>query len=142
MSDAQPSPAAGVVPVQQANFFNLSGGDIHVDFATTSLTSQPQLTYHDQAHSHQFIGNEIRIVEVPDLGSIVSVTLSITVDVGSTTFSLLIPQVAVPIAGGSTHVATEGIRTVHKRPFALPAAGQHDLYHVTRLTGTASHVLF
>ena len=131
-----------VPPIQLANHFSLSGHRIHVDFSTTSLTGQPQLSYHDAVRTLSFTGNDIRIADVPDLGSVVSVTLNITVDVGSTTFSVLIPHVSVSGIGGSAPVSTNGITTIHKMPFAPQLnRGQRDLYHVTHLTGVANHIV-
>src|SRR5436305_9687909 len=80
---------------QQADSFSLSGHGIHIDYDSTSFAGQPRLTYHDTVQNRSFSGSEIRTVEVPDLGTIVSVTLSIVPDVGSTTFSVLIPTVLV-----------------------------------------------
>jgi hypothetical protein len=129
--------------VQIANHFSLSGGGIHVDFDRTSISGKPLLNYHDTVRTLNFIGDDIRVAELPDLGTVVSVTLSITPDVGSTTFSVLIPGVRVAGVGGTAPVTTDGITTIHKMPFVLPNAnlGQQDLYRVTRLTGSASFVI-
>jgi hypothetical protein len=85
------------------------------------------------------------MAQVPDLGQVVSVTLVFTPDLGSTTFSLLVPrvQLAGPSGVSSVPVSTDGI-TVHHRFSLVPALnhGQQDLYTVTRLQGTASHVFF
>jgi hypothetical protein len=131
-----------VPPVQPANHFSLSGHGIHVDFSTTSFTGKPQLNYHDSVRTISFQGDEIRISEDPDLGSVVSVTLNITVDVGSTSFSVLIPHVSVSGIGGSAPVSTYGITTTHKTPFAPQLVrGQREIYHVTHLTGSADHIV-
>ena len=97
MSEAR----AAQVSTQQANNFSLSGRGIHVDYSSTSINGQPRLTYHDHLRNLSFAGADIRTVEAPDIGMIVSVTLAITVDVGSTTFSVLIPNVVVPAPTGS-----------------------------------------
>ncbi len=75
------------------------------------------------------------------LGALVTVTLKFVVDVSSTTFTVLIPDTTVN-SGGSASITTEGVTTLHKTPFALPQAnlGQHDIYTVTRLRGTANFV--
>lgn len=42
-------------------------------------------------------------------------TLAMTVDTGSTTFSVLIPQTTLSnTPGSSAHIRTEGITTVHR----------------------------
>jgi hypothetical protein len=131
-------PRAAQPSTQQANNFSLSGGGIHVDYSSTSINGQPRLTYHDHLRNLNFAGADIRRVEVPD---IVSVTLTITVDVGSTTFSVFIPSVIVA-PSGSAPVSTEGITTIHRMPFAPPMPGQREVYTVVRLTGVASHLNF
>jgi hypothetical protein len=143
MSVKQDTSASAIIPpVQLANSFSLSGHGIHVDFSSTSLNGQPRLTYHDTVQTRSFSGDEIRTNEVPDLGTIVSVTLSITPDVGSTTFSLLIPTVFVLGMGSLTPVTTDAVTTVHRTPFVVRFVGQRELYRVTRMTGTASAVVF
>lgn len=132
---------AAQLSIQQANHFSLSGGHIHVDYSSTSINGQPRLAYHDPTRNLSFVGSDIRTVDVPDIGTIVSVTLNITVDVGSTTFSLLIPHVIVP-TGGSNPVTTEAITTIHRMPFGPSVPGQREVYRVARLTGTANHVNF
>ena len=61
------------------------------------MNSQLRLAYHDLVRNLSFAGSDIRTVDVADIGTIVSVTLKITVDVGSTTFSVFIPRVIVPV---------------------------------------------
>jgi hypothetical protein len=142
MSGSTTSAAPAAPPIQTANHFSLSGQGIHVDYSTTSFTGQPRLTYHDPARTLSFVGDDIRVVDVPDIGSIVSVTLNLSVDVGSTTFSVLIPHVTVSGIGGSAHIATDGITTMHRMPFAPQAfLGQREVYHVTHLTGQADFIV-
>jgi hypothetical protein len=132
---------AAQVPVAQANLFSLSGRNIHVEYSSTSINGQPRLAYHDPLRNLSFAGSDIRTVDVPDIGTIVSVTLTITVDVGSTTFSVFIPHVLVS-AGQSNPVTTEAVTTIHKMPFGPQLPGQRELYRVTRLTGIARQVFF
>ena len=132
---------AAQLSIQQANNFSLSGGGIHVDYSSTSINGQPRLAYHDPVRNLSFAGSDIRTAEVPDIGTIVSVTLAITVDVGSTSFSVFIPHVIVP-SGGSNPVTTEGITTIHRLPFGPTLPGQREVYRVVRLRGVANHVDF
>jgi hypothetical protein len=142
MSSSATTTAPVMPPILAANHFSLSGHGIHVDFSATSLDGRPLLSYHDSVRTLSFRGDDIRITEDPDLGSIVSVTLNTTVDVGSTSFTVLIPHVTVSGMGGSALVSTNGITTTHKTPFAPQLVrGQRDIYHVTHLTGTADHVV-
>ena len=123
------------------NLFQLSGGGLHVTYLNASGVSE--LTYQDANRTLHFPAAEIRRVDVPDVGTIVSVTLLLTVDSGSTTLSLLIPQVNLPNQPhASAPVTTDGITTFHR--FSLVAVlneGQREFYTVTQLTGTASFVL-
>ena len=86
---------AAQLSIQQANHFSLSGGHIHVDYSSTSMNGEPRLAHHDLVRNPSFAGSNIRRVDVAGIGTIVSVTLKITVDVGSTTFSVFIPRVIV-----------------------------------------------
>jgi hypothetical protein len=138
--DVSSSPV--VPPVQQANHYSLSGRGLHVEYASTSLNGQPRLTYHDAVQTRSFSGNEIRSVEVPDLGTIISVTLSIVPDVGSTTFSLLVPTVIVSNIGTPANVTTEGVTTIHRMPFVVHFVGQRENYRAVRLEGSASFLIF
>ncbi len=135
---AEPKPAQASAP----DLFVLSGGDLHVSYSTSGIDGRPHLTYQDAHRTLSFTGDQIRAVEVPDLGTVVSVTLVLTADSGSTTFSLLVPRVRLP-GGQPVPVSTEGITAVHR--FSLIPAlnqGQTDAYRVTRLAGTASLVFF
>ena len=95
------------------------------------------LTYQDTHRTLVFRGKQVDVVDVPELGTCVTVTLDLTVDAGSTTATLLIPTVVLP-AGGSTAVQTELITTSHL--FFATGIGhpQRDRYTVTRLSGEAS----
>ena len=116
----------------------LSGGGIQVRLST----AEPALHYQDPHEIRDFAGQEVRVAEVPDLGTLVSVTLRITVDSGSTSFTLLLPRVnlpAPPAQPAAVPVKTDGITTVHHLSL-VPAfqRGQQDTYVVTPLTGTAA----
>jgi hypothetical protein len=125
------------------DLWELYGDGISIVYHPVFVGGLPALTYQDAHRTLHFRGNELRKVEVPDLGTVISFTLVMTVDTGSTTFSLLLPRVNLPNhIGASTHISTEGITTVH-RLSPVPAAnlGQRDLYTCTPLHGTASLVI-
>ncbi len=129
------------------NRYQLSGGGIHVTYLTVCGPVTPGgggcLSYHDSHRALNFRGDEIRVIEVPDLGTWVSVTLHLTVDFGSTTFSVLLPHVNVPdMLGACEPVHTQGITTIH-RTSIIPQLiqGQLDIYTVTPLSGTACNVI-
>ena len=85
-----------------------------------------------------FYGDEVRTVEVPDLGTVISVTIVETVDTGYTSFSLLIPDVDLPTDQSSVFIHTEGITTVHRIFVALIGHPQSETYTVSSLNGTAT----
>ena len=84
-----------------------------------------------------FSGIEIRVVELPDLGTLVSATLLLTIDSGSTTFTLLLPRVnlpAPPALLALVPVTTEAITTFHRFSLLPPLQhGQQEFYTVTPL---------
>jgi hypothetical protein len=122
------------------NHYQLSGAGISITYLPVGAGGLAHLEYQDAQRTLNFTGDQIRTVEVPDIGSIVSVTLTITVDSGSTTFSVLIPRTTLQnVTGSSAHLRTDGITTVHR--FSLVPAfnlGQDELYTITPLRGTAS----
>ena len=100
----------------------------------------PHLHYHHGPVIRDFTGSEIRLVEVPDLGTLVSVTILLTIDSGSTTFTLLLPRVHLPAPAlpALVPVTTQGITTGHRFSVLPPLQhGQQEFYTVTPLQGTA-----
>ena len=101
-----------------------------------------QLHYQQGSVVQDFSGNQIRVVEVPDVGKLVSGTIHMAPDTGSTTFTLLLPIVNLPpppASPAAAPVTTDGITTLHR--FSTVAAqdhGQQEIYTVTPLQGTAS----
>lgn len=123
------------------NMYQLSGHHLHVSFTTTGIDGKPHLTYQDAHQSKSFRGDEIRVVEC-DLGTLVSVTLRMTVDMGSTSFSLLIPRMQIT-QGTTAAVHTYCITTLHRFSIAPQLdQGQLDTYTVVNLQGTAQFVVF
>lgn len=124
------------------NQYYLHGGGISVSyypdgFGPPTEGGPLRLVYQDAHLSHAFRGDEVRTVDVADLGTVVSVTLVMTVDIGSTTFSLLVPDVQLPEQQNSVFIHTDGITTVHRAFVALIGHPQGEAYTVTALSGTA-----
>ncbi len=119
--------------------YDLSGGAIHVTYSTTSLQGQPQLSYHDVFQVRNFSGDQIKTLQT-DIGTLVTVVLHLTIDSGSTTFSLLLPNVNLP-PSNSANITAEGITTLHRFSI-IPLHGQTPVYTVHRMHGTASFVQF
>ena len=132
---------SNATPTVTPNLYHLSGQHVHVTYSPTSLDGKPTMSYQDAHQSKSFKGSEIRTVEC-DLGTLVSVTLHMTPDVGSTTLSLVIPRMRIsPVS--VAQVRTDCVTTLHSTPFAPQAAqGQLDTYTVTSLHGTAQAVAF
>ncbi len=98
-----------------------------------------RLAYQDAHQSREFFDKDVRTVAVEDLGTVVSVTLVMTVDIGFTSFSLLIPQVQLPDQPEpAVFIRTEGITTVHRVFVGLIGHPQAETYTVTALSGTAA----
>jgi len=126
---------------QAPNLYDVHGGHLHVTYSTSGIDGRPHFTYQDPTIGKSFSGDEIDRVDTL-LGAIVSVRIRLTVDAGSTTFSLLVPRVNL-IDGGPTAIHTEGITTLHQFSLVPPLdRGQRDFYTVTSLRGTAQHVVF
>lgn len=131
--------AKKAVATKQPNLYELSGDGINITYTLQPFAGPPQFNYHDATQSHLFKGKEIRTVDT-EIGSLVSVTLRLTPNSGSTSFTVLIPKVNLG-RSDSAPVTTVGITTLHK--FIIvgpPLQGQSELYTVHPLQGTASFV--
>jgi len=102
----------------------------------------PHLHYHQGSVVQNFTGNQIRVAEVPDLGTSVSVTIHMLIDSGSTTFTMLLPRVnlpAPPALPAAVPVTADGVTTLHRFSTVLALQhGQQEFYTVIPLQGTAS----
>lgn len=125
------------------NQYHLQGGGISISFYPDGsgpvLDGRGRLrfTYQDGHHSLAFYGQEVRIAEVDDLGTIASVTIARTTDTGSTSAGLLVPSVALS-SPAPVPISTELITTVHRLFVAALGHPQREAYSVTALTGIAS----
>jgi hypothetical protein len=122
-------------PFVQPNLWVISGNGVQVRY----FSGGPNLWYQDALRLVSFSGDEVRVVEHPDIGTLVSVTIFITVDSGSTSFTMLLPRVNLPPAAlSSAPVSIVGISTAHH--FSLIPSfsnGQQDYYGTVLLDGTA-----
>jgi hypothetical protein len=125
---------------RQPTLYELSGNGILVNYSTSSPAGQPQFFYQDAFQSKQFSGQDIQTVDSV-LGKLVTVFLFRTVDTGSTTFTVLVPNVNLSPLNFS-NITTEGITTLHKFSIVRPPLGQTEIYTFHQLTGTASFVEF
>ena len=134
-------PTADKSAVVKPNLYQLQGESLHVTFSTSGIDGKPHFTYQDRHETLNFRGDEIRSAET-EIGTVVSVSIRRTVDSGSTTFSLLVPNVNLG-KDTNVHVVTLGITTVHRFSM-IPAfnQGQTETYAVTTLNGSARMVMF
>lgn len=135
-------PAANDVAIPSPNLYEFKGNNnLSISYATTGIDGKPHFTYQDAKHTLSFAGDQIRTVGT-EIGTLVSVTVFMTVDNGSTSFSVLVPDVKLDQTLESP-VKTEGIVTKHK--FSVVPGfnnGQTDNYKFYSLTGKAKFVVF
>ena len=123
----------------QPTIWNLSntGTGLQVSYSVPG----PNLHYHQGAVVKDFTGKQIRVAEVPDVGTLVSVTIHMTIDSGSTTFTMLLPRVnlpAPPALPAAVPVTADGVTTLHRFSTVLALQhGQQETCTVTPLQGTA-----
>ena len=127
--------------VWEPNLYVLQGYGLQVSLALSSFGGQPRLTYHDAAQARQFTGEEIAFEDIV-FGRLASVVLTSVPDLGTTTFSLVVPAVRLSSAGGTQPITTIGITAVQRTTVGGPPPGQSTTLQVTHLTGTAAEVQF
>jgi hypothetical protein len=133
--------SVGKTTATAPELYQLSSGQLHVSYTTSGLDGQPHFTYEDAQKRLDFKGDEIR-TSTCDLGTLVTVSLRVTVDTGSTTFTLIVPNVSLD-ASDSAPVATQGIMATHDFSVLRNVdKGQRDHYIFTTLSGTARFALF
>jgi hypothetical protein len=131
------------MPNIQPNHFVLqsSDGKTKVDYETGGHLGQATLNL-TQPPGHpirHFTGSQIRRVNT-EIGTLVSVTTQMTVDTGSTSFSVLIPAITLKSASDHEAFSTEGIVTNHTGPLSVPRTGVHETYQFIPMKGEASYV--
>jgi hypothetical protein len=142
---AQPNGGPAAAPLVAPNQYHLAGHGLTISYfpegrGPIGPAGATKLIYQDAHQTLSFPGDQVREVDVPDLGTLLSVTIVRTVDIGSTSFTLLLPAVQVPdTIGASVHVQTEGITTTHRIFAGLIGHAQAESYAVTKLSGMATH---
>jgi hypothetical protein len=125
---------------QSPNQFHLHGGHLSVSyfpggFGPVTDAGPTVLTYQDAHRALSFRRDDVKVVDAGGLGTVVTVVVVPDRDQGSTTFSLVVPRVAVP-DGHTVAIHTEAITAMHKGFIIL--TGQDQTYTVTALRGTAT----
>ena len=127
----------------EPNKFDLCGvghrhKDILISYSTTSITGKPIFNYTDSEGTRNFTGDEIRTLNT-EIGTMVTVTLKLTVDTGNTTLALFVPN--FKLQGSAQEFNTIAIKSTNHTSF-LPITGALESYEVICLQGTADSVLF
>ena len=124
------------------NLFTFSGrrDDTQVTFSTTSITGQPQFSYHDDTRDVSATGDEIT-VERTVLGTSVTVTLEAVPDLHTVTATLVLPDLG-GLSGPVTHFGTFLVLTENRTSIGGPAlvTGALQRYTVIKGRGTAQEV--
>ena len=117
-----------------------SDGKTKVDYETISFIGQPILNLtQGPGPIRHFAGSQIRVINT-EIGTLVTVTTQITIDAGSTSFSVLIPAITLTSISDNKSFATEAIITSHSGPNSVPATGVHETYQFIPMKGHADFV--
>jgi hypothetical protein len=119
-----------------------SDGNTKVDYETSSFIGQPTLNLMQGPGGpiRHFTGSQIRTRNA-EIGTLVTVTTQLTIDAGSTSFSVLIPAISLTAMSDHKTFATEAIVTSHTGPNSVPSTGVHERYQFIPLKGEATFVL-
>ena len=131
------------MPNIQPNRYVLQSQDgfTKVDYETTSLTGHAILNLtQGPGPIRHFSGSQIRSVNT-EIGTLVSVTTQMTIDTGSTSFSILIPAITLTNLSAQQAFSTDAIVTSHTGPNSVPQTGVHEKYQFIAMRGEASFVL-
>ena len=118
-----------------------SDGKTKVDYETISFIGQPILNLtQGPGPIRHFAGSQIRVINT-EIGTLVTVTTQITIDTGSTSFSVLIPAITLTSISDNKSFATEAIITSHSGPNSVPVTGVHETYQFIPMKGHADFVI-
>jgi hypothetical protein len=116
-------------------------GKTKVDYETSGFIGQPTLNLtQGPGPIRHFSGSQIRRTNT-EIGTLVSVTTNMTIDTGSTSFSLLIPAITLSSITDHRAFSTEAIVTSHTGPNSVPSTGVHETYQFIPMKGEASIIL-
>jgi hypothetical protein len=127
----------------QPNRFELQSNDgkTKIDYETTSFIGQPVLNLSQgPGPIRHFVGSQIRRINT-EIGTLVSVTTQMSIDTGSTSFSILIPAITLPAPNSHQAFTTEAVVTHHSGPISVPPSGVHETYQFIPMKGDASFII-
>ena len=118
--------------VLQPNSFIFSGDGAKINY---SSEEESHFDFEDsEGGKRSFSGKEIRVENSTELGKLVTVTLDMTIDAGSTSLTLLIPHIQLTgLASTPQPIKTVAIKAHHRGP----NAGHDAIIEVYKLQGTA-----
>jgi hypothetical protein len=128
------APPSSLVP----NYYELYGRGMHVIYSLANRGGTASLTYQDAHGALNFGPDQIR-TQKTELGTLVTVTTVMTVDTGSTTFTLVVPDVNLGLKM-SAPIQTRGVITVHHFSI-VRTAGQVEDYSTIGLHGIAQAMM-
>jgi hypothetical protein len=116
-------------------------GKTKVDYETSNFLGQPSLNLTlGGGPIRHFSGAQVRSLNT-EIGMLVSVTTAMTIDTGSTSFSVLIPSISMASISDRKSFTTDAIITTHSGPLSVPSAGVHEKYQFIAMNGEAEFVL-
>jgi hypothetical protein len=127
----------------QPNQYSLQSNDgsAKVQYETSTFSGQSSLNLSQGAGPiRHFSGSQIRRRNT-EIGVLVSVTTQVSVDTGSTSFSLLIPAITLTGVGDTKSIETTAVITSHTGPDSAPSTGVHETYRFIPMKGEARLVL-
>jgi hypothetical protein len=124
----------------QPNEYALTGGGVTITYLTNGFLGHPTLSFKDAQLALSFKGPEIRVLPT-EIGGLVTVTLRMTIDAGSMSFSFLIPVIALGNRQAEEKFKTVGIRTEHKTALVPPTTGLREIYEIHEMQGIARSVI-
>lgn len=116
-------------------------GKTKVDYETSNFVGQPALNLtQSPGPIRHFAGSQIR-TQNTEIGTLVTVTTNLTINAGSTSFSVLIPAISLTAASDHKTFGTEAIVTSHSGPASVPPTGVQETYQFIPIRGEASFVI-
>jgi len=126
----------------EANLFDIVA-PIRINYASSSITGAPRLSYKDAELDLHFQGDEIIRMQTA-LAELITVTLENPPDAFMRTFTIIVPTIRMS-PGGETEFGTLGIETIDRSGSFVPPAGPAGVlqtYRAHQLHGSAQHVNF
>ena len=122
------------------NSYSLQGSQLSIGYNTGVAVGLGAFFYQDAFQTLTFAQDQLRVV-TSEIGTLLTVTLRITPDLGSTSFTLVVPTVSGQGLEAPIPIQTLGVTTLHRLFLGRgPSQEQTELYTVTALAGTARYI--